>query len=229
MVVNLDNLDGLPEEFLIQLRKYDKMFAQTSSFEKLENDENIHKLIVDINDWCLKNQIIGYHYTNAIQNEILKTGLTPRSGDEIKAAFIKKYFNLFTKNEQMQIEEHWKNGFDEEDVEARDGRIYFNFTKKGLKEGLADDLLTYYGGEQVYSALRGLPGMKKLTKIGIPLILKCTLVPNDISTFHEFPWGRIAVSSYHKQINPDAFREDEDGYQAVPVPPENIEILKYNP
>ncbi|MBW6480888.1 MAG: hypothetical protein K0B37_15770 [Bacteroidales bacterium] len=227
MVVDLNNLKGLPQEFLTKLSKHDMMFSKFSSIEKFEDYKSIHQLITNIDAWCLNNKVIGYHYTNAIEDDFKKNGILIRPGHEIRNEFIKRNFHLFSSNEQDLIISKWEKVFDKEEEDLRDNIIHFNFTKNALKEGLAVDLLTYYGGEQINSALREFPGIrKKLTKIGIPLILKCTLDPNNIKTFHEYPWGRIAVSSYHKKINPDAFREDEDGYQAVAVSPENIEIIR---
>lgn len=45
---------------------------------------------------------------------------------------------------------------------------------------------------------------------------------------YENPWGRIAVSTYHRLLNPDAFQEDQDGYQNVNVKPQDIEIIEYD-
>ncbi|HUX95063.1 MAG TPA: hypothetical protein VMV47_04960 [Bacteroidales bacterium] len=98
-----------------------------------------------------------------------------------------------------------------------------------MKNDGAELLLSYYGGEQVYFPLFELPNIgEKLKNIGIPMILKCTLNPNDINTFIEYPWGKITVSSYHRIKNPDAIVVDQDGYQKVGVNPENIEIIKYD-
>ena len=106
---------------------------------------------------------------------------------------------------------------------------FFNFTKDALKDSGAELLLKYYGGEQVYFPIFQLPEFgKKLEKIGVPMILRCTLNPNDINTFIEFPWGKIAVSIYHRKVNPEAHQIDQDGYQNIGVSPENIEIIEYN-
>ena len=63
------------------------------------------------------------------------------------------------------------------------------------------------------------------------MILKCILTPNNIETFwgnpdlYNYPWGRIAISSYHRLRNRDAYVEDQDGFQRTDVKPENIEII----
>jgi hypothetical protein len=229
MAINLENLTGLPHDFVMRLKMHDEIFTKVKFLEQFENDDNINQLIIDINNFCLENKIIGYHYTNAIESYILEIGLVIRTGEEIRQDFIKRHFPLFTKEEQNQILIHWNKRFDEEDAEVRDNLLFFNFTIGALKDGGAELLLSYYGGEQVYFPLFDLPHIgEKLKNIGTPMILKCTLNPNDIYTFIEYPWGKITVSSYHRIINPDAYTVDQDGYQKVGVNPENIEIIKYD-
>ena len=66
---------------------------------------------------------------------------------------------------------------------------------------------------------------KKLRKIGKPMILKCTLDPNEINTFIENPWGKIIISSYNRNLNSNAYTVDQDGYLKRGVPKENVEII----
>lgn len=68
----------------------------------------------------------------------------------------------------------------------------------------------------------------KIKEIGTPMIIKCVLNPNNLNTFYEYPWGRIAVSTYHSLLNVEALRDDQDGYQSVNVKPENIEIIYFD-
>lgn len=228
MIIDLESLIGLPQELIERLKKLDKVFMQHRFIEKYEKDENIYSLIIDINNYCLENRIIGYHFTRAIENDIIEKGIIIRTGKEIRAEFIKRHFHLFTDKEQNQILEKWKERFGNKDTEHRDSHIFFNFTKDALHNGGAELLLNYYGGEQVYFPIFEIPQIgKKLRKIGTPMILKCTLNPNDINTFIEYPWGRIIISSYHRMINSNAHVVDQDGYQEIGVKPENIEIIKY--
>lgn len=229
MVVDLENLSGLPKEFIKRLKTYDTIFMQYNFLEHFEDNENIYQLIIDINNFCLENKVIGYHYSNGMENDFLEKGIMIRSGKEIRQDFIERHFYLFSKEEQNQILFKWKERFDDEDAEVRDNCIFFNFTKGALKDGGAELLLRYYGGEQVYFPIFQLPQIgTKLENIGIAMILKCTLNPKDINTFIEYPWGKITVSGYHRIVNPVAHEVDQDGCQRVGVSPENIEIIKYN-
>jgi hypothetical protein len=228
MVVDLENLDGLHKEFRNRFIKYDSIFTNCEHVEHYYDNCEILRLIIDINNYCLKNQIIGYHYTNAIENDILKNGIIIRDGKDIRNDFINRYFHLFTENEKKQILQKWKEYFIDNKIKFRDSRVFFNFTKNALINGGADLLLNYYGGEQIYFPLYKEPYIGgKLKQIGTPMILKCILNPNDIKTFIEYPWGKIAISSYNRIKNPNAYVVDQDGYQKVGVKPENIVIIKH--
>lgn len=234
MVVNLENLNGLPLEFVKRLGAFDQIFRSCNCFEEYENNADIKRLTIEIDKFCLTNKVIGYHYTTAIKEDILKTGLLVRTGEDIRIAFVERHFYLFTEEEQATILKTWKDYFGKTADKYRNNRIYFNFTRNGLQNSGANLLLNYYGGEQVYFPLYRLPQIEeKLKKIGTPMILKCILNPNNIETFlgnpdlYKNPWGRIAVSSYNRFINSEARVEDQDGYQQTDVKPENIEIILY--
>jgi len=72
MVIDLENLIGLPQEFINRLKRFDKIFRL---HKLIEHDETIDEIVIEINNFCLENRIIGYHYTNAIENDILEKGI----------------------------------------------------------------------------------------------------------------------------------------------------------
>jgi hypothetical protein len=225
MIIDLEKLEGLPNLFINRLRKFDSLFTECRHIEQYCDNFEIRQIIIDIDNYCLKNQIIGYHYTNATESDILEKGIILRTGKEIRNDFINKYFHLFSKDEQNQILQKWKEYFTDND---RDNKVFFNFTRNALVNGGAELLLKYYGGEQIYFPLFEAPQIgKKLKKIGTPMILKCTLNPKYINTFIEYPWGNIIASSYNRIKNPNAYVVDQDGYQEVNVKPENIVKILY--
>lgn len=121
----------------------------------------------------------------------------------------------------------WEIYFTKDQMKARDNRIFFNFTQDSLNDLRAEPALSNFGGEQVHMPIQSFRCIgDKLKKMGRPLIIKCKLNPKVINTFIENPWGQIAVSSYHRLQNPNAATIDQDGYQTVNVPPENIEIIE---
>jgi len=232
MAVNLENLDGLPQEFVKQLSAFDHVFRSCNYFEEVKEYFGIMQLTADIDSYCAKHKIIGFHYTNAIKEDILEHGLLVRTGEEIRKSFVERHFHLFTKEEQTTILTTWEAFFSKPKAKVRDKRLFLNFTQDGLENGGTNLLLNFYGGEQVYFPIFSLPQIgAKLKLIGTPMMLKCILNPSDLVTYlgfpglYEHPWGRIAVSSYHRLKNRNACVEDQDGYQEVGVSPENIEIV----
>jgi hypothetical protein len=226
-LIDLEKLIGLSPRFLEQLDKNKDLFMRFDSFERIEQDDDIHFLIEQINDYCNNNLILGYHYTRALENDILKNGLLIRTGSEIRNEFIKNHHSIFSKSEIDEILNAWECSFDKQDEEVRDNRIWFNFTKDALKNGGAELLLKYYGGEQVYAPIYQINGIgSKLSKIGVPLIVKCRLKPQEITTFSEYSWGKIAVSSYHRLQNLEALVFDQDGYQTCSVSSTDIKLIK---
>lgn len=226
--INLDNLEGLPQQFIERLKQMNSLFIENVFFEKILNHDTVYRLIKEINEFCKMREVFGFHYTRAYQEEIAKIGLTCRTGDDIRSSFISKYSNNFTEEEMDNIKAIWNRNFDNGQKESRDNRLYFNFTTNALNDGGAEPLLSNFGGEQIYMPIQELNGIGvKIKNMGKPLILKCKLNPKNLSTFHEDPWGKIAVSTYHLQINSTANQFDQDGSQSVDVKPEDIEVIEY--
>ncbi len=228
-IVNLNNLSGIPANFLKELKRHDRVFKENIFIETILEDIPLLSLVKEIDAFCCDRLIVGFHYTRAISDEIAMSGLSCRTGEEIRRAFISKYSTIFTESELQQIKSEWKAHFDIQSQKSRDNLIFFNFTTCALNNYGAEPLLSNFGGEQVYMPLQDLPGIgEKIKNIGIPLILKCILKHSNLKTFFKYPWGRIAVSSYHCNINPEAIQFDQDGYQTVAVNPNDIEIIDYS-
>jgi hypothetical protein len=225
-VINLEDLSGLPREFITRLKEFNQDFTKTDYFDRLEHLDSLQDLIIEIDAYCRKNVIIGFHYTRANPESILKKGLIIRTGYEIRNEFLAEHKHLFSQEELEQILQAWRKCFDKQDEEIRDNRIFFNFTLSAMNDGGADLLLENYGGEQIYTPLQHLGGIKdRIKQIGKPIIVKCNLHPKDLHAFKVNPWGKIAVSSYHRMQNPNATIFDQDGYQLKSVLPENLEII----
>lgn len=226
MTLNLNNLEGLPDEFLTRLSAYDEKFHHNRFWEHFGYEEEIQKIIADIDEWCLKNKVIGYHYTKAFESEIKQKGLISRPGDEIRNEFMRNHFHLFSDDEQKLILQRWEEEFGNDGDELRDYIVNFVFT---LKNGGIHEFTSYYGGEQVYLPIYEISSIgDKLKGIGTPKILKCVLDPNDMENVNLIPFGKIAVSTYHRTINSDALIFDVTVDLKKDIHPDNIEIIKLN-
>lgn len=228
-ILNLNDLQGLPNTFSDRLLKIKEILKSTDHLENIESIHEVQDIIADIDNYCCKNLIIGFHFTRANIIDIKENGLIARTGNEIRKSFLEKYGDLFTSGEISLIKESWRTNFKKEDAKNRDKKIFFNFTLTALENGGAELLLTYFGGEQIYFPIYQKPNIsEKLKKIGTPVIIKCTLNPKNIKTFIEHPWGKIAVSTFHRTQNPNASIIDQDGSQYIPVAPCDIEIIPCN-
>lgn len=227
-VINLDNLEGLPQQFIDELSKWEDNFKDTDYLDDLLELSDFEILIVKIDRFCLHNTIFGYHYTRANPEQIKTNGLLSRKGVEIRETFLDSYSNLFSISELESIKNQWLLNFGHtEQQEIRDNKIFFNFTLKEFGTLGSAPLLKYFGGEQIYWPLHELDGIReKLEGLGIPMIVKCVLKPSELSTFTQFPWGKIAASTYHSLKNQNACRFDQDGYQTTSVSPSNIELIE---
>lgn len=225
--INLNDLTGLPNNFLKELASFNQFFEETDSLEQLDDNCELQVLIEEIDQFCSKNEVFGFHYTRAYPQDILKNGLLSRPGQDIRSEFLKRNRSLFSEMEVKQILNAWNKCFDESDEQHRDYHVFFNFTLTALTGLGSELLLENSGGEQVYGPIYTIEGIKdKLRNIGTPLIVKCSLNPKNLNTFIQYPWGKIAASTYHRTRNPNALQTDQDGYQLTSVPPEKIELIK---
>lgn len=227
MNIDLSKPLDLPDEFVARLRAIENSCISQEFSESLVEQSNISALVRDIDLYCRNNRVIGVHYTRAVSESIRSKGLLIRNGKEIRETFLREHGHLFSQEEILIIKGRWERYYDHSQSYARNGRIFFNFTEIELGRSGTQYLLGLYGGEQVSMCFElDEPLGLKFGTIGEPLVVRCSLDPNEVKTFVEYPWGKILVSSFHALINPNAYRIDQDGYQSIPVKPEDIVELR---
>lgn len=225
-ILNLCTLAGFPSFFFEEMEKHTEILLNTEFEDELVENPTFQDLIERITDFSKDCKIIGYHYTRADKNDILKGGLKSRTGQEIREAFLSRYGKLFTDEELDTIKNAWQAYFNKNMISCRDFRIFFNLTTTALFDSGAEPLLQYYGGEQVYMPLKGFPSIaKKIQNIGSPLLIKATLNPSQLKLFDYEDIAKIAISSYHRLLRPDASQYDQDAYQREPVLLNQVEII----
>ena len=225
-ILNLCTLAGFPSFFFEEMEKHTELLLNTEFEDELVENPVFQDLIDRITDFSKDRKIIGYHYTRADKDDILKGGLKSRTGQEIRETFLSRYGKLFTPKELDIIKNAWNAYFNKNMISCRDYRIFFNLTTTALFDSGAEPLLQYYGGEQVYMPLKGFPSIaKKIQNIGTPLLIKATLDPCQLKLFDYEDIAKVAISSYHRLLRPDASQCDRDIYQQKPILPSQIEIV----
>lgn len=225
-ILNLCTLAGFPSFFFKEMEKHTELLLNSEFEDELVENQVFRDLIERITDFSKDCKIIGYHYTRADRDDIIKGGLKSRTGQEIRETFLSRYGYLFTAAELDIIKNEWEKYFNKIAISSRDHRIFFNLTTTALFDGGAVPLLQYYGGEQVYMPLKNFPSIaKKIQNIGSPLLIKATLNPNLLKLFDYEDIAKVAISSYHRLLRPDASQYDQDAYQREPVLLNQVEII----
>ena len=171
-ILNLCTLASFPSFFFEEMEKHTELLLNTEFGDELVENPVFQDLIKRITDFSKDRKIIGYHYTRADKDDILKGGLKSRTGQEIRETFLSRYGELFTAEELDTIKNAWKAYFNKNMISCRDYRIFFNLTTTALFDSGAEPLLQYYGGEQVYMPLKSFPSIaKKIQNIGSPLLM----------------------------------------------------------
>ena len=223
--IDLQRPDLLPEDFKSRLYAIETLCREHEFSDELVEETEVSILVDDLNRYCMEHQVIGIHYTRAIKEDIESKGLLVRTGKEIRNDLLDRFGNLFNSKELEFLRNKWKS-HQEIQADIRDLRLWFNFTTEALRGSGGSGtkyLLGLYGGEQINMGIEfGSPIGKKLASIGEPMIVRCSLDPNNVDTYIKNPWGKIIVSSFHLQVRPDAYRIDQDGSQRSSVPPENL-------
>ena len=225
MNVDLNSIQDIPDSLLDKLASHNDLFLQNNFSDSLSEHWKLAPLVSELNEYCLTNNVIGIHFTRSVKSSILSKGLLSQSGSEFRYNFLESYSHLFTTEELLEIKRRWLSYFGTTGCEERDFRIFFNFTDDALRNGGADELLGMFGGEQITMCFDNdgdCSISEKLSLIGEPLIVRCSIDPHRVETYIEQPWGKILMSAYHKHINPGAYRIDQDGSVTYPISKRDI-------
>lgn len=224
-ILNLCTLAGFPPFFFEEMEKHTELLLNTEFSDELINNSVFQELIERVTVFSKDCNIVGYHYTRAKKEDIIKEGLISRSGQEIRETFLLRYGGLFTAEELETIRNLWNAYFNKIQKSSRDNYIFFNLTTEALSNSGAKSLLKHYGGEQVYMPLQRESSIaQKLQSIGTPLLIKAILDPKQLNNFYEDDIAKIAISSYHRSRRVDADQYDCDAYQREPILPSQIEV-----
>lgn len=224
--IDLTNPDEIPDHFSNRLATFHEQLAGLNSIDQMRDNQDFQVLLRDIADFLLDKRILCYHFTRAHPDSIKSSGLLLRTGVEIREKFFTEYGKLFTSLELSIIKSSWRDYFDTQARKARDRVIHFVLTMKELNEGGVHNLLTYFGGEQIYFALLEHPAIaEKLKSLGNPLMIWMALPASEIALFDDLCLAKILASSYHRRINHASTQLDGEGKIRRPVNPSELKVI----
>lgn len=227
MTIDLASPSRIPPEILSSLQEYEAAFRREEFLDALLDDRRILGVVEHLNQVCVEQGIVGYHYTRAVREQIVNEGLVAHSGRERRGRFLAEYGPKFMPEDRAAIDSAWKKYFDGRQDSARNGRVWFALTLGALTNGSADRLLSYFGGEGVYMPLTRIDSIAAvLRRIGEPLVVSCRLDATWAKTFIDLPWGKAWLSAHHATRNPTAHRIDCDVYVCGSMPPERIICIR---
>lgn len=220
--IRLDSTAQMPPEILRYLLQFDSVFSACEYFEQVLKNRYLAEIAEELDRLCVRNGIIGYHFTRATREDIAGRGLEVASGARRRSDFLATCGHLFSAAQRERIGQMW-DYFDARQNRARDGRIYFTFTLDALSNGGAHPLLTYFGGEVVNMPLTNDEEIAAILQtIGESLVIECELEPEKLRASCENPWGSTWLSSYHVAVNPRAHRHAAEAHLLEPLLPSNL-------
>ena len=224
MPIYVDSLDQLPDNISAMLLPLRNEFLKANYIDSLVRDlHHLDAIQMAMTEFLEENGVVAYHYTRAYRQSIKSNGLLIQQGNQRRQWFLDTFGHLFTPDEISAIRNTWDRYFTKYQDSLRDGRIWFNHTKKALSNGGAGPLLENFGGEMIYMPLDEHPSISsKIKQMGEPLIVHCCLRPNSVKGFWKYPAAVVWLSTYHRSVNPEACLYDVDIYTQVSVPPEAI-------
>ena len=88
MAIWLNSVSQIPRITLDEFRRFDRLFAGCRFVEQLCQDPSLRRLAADLNELCLAEGVVGYHFTNALREQIADHGLRLSCGVDRRREFI---------------------------------------------------------------------------------------------------------------------------------------------
>jgi hypothetical protein len=147
-----------------------RLQAHVPLLQHIENSEEylahepLLEIVRELDAICESEGIVGVHYTRAIREQISSQGLLTRSDEERRNEFLETHGHRFTQAQRQRLIAGWASYFDEKQNGIRDGRVWFNLTRRAMSNGGAEPLLSHYGGEVVYMPFSSFATRQNLAK-----------------------------------------------------------------
>ena len=220
---NIASWSEIPGDILVRLDKEADLLRRLEFPDNLLEISSLNQIADELDSLCVADGVVGIHYCRNFVETIERDGLLVCTGDERRERFLKQFGNYFTIVQRRRLIAGWRDYFDPSANAARDNRIFFNFTTESLHDDGVEPFLYHYGGEVIFMPFKSDSEIAEiLHSIGTPMVVKCALDTRSLTTFHDKPWGKVWLSTYHYSVNPNAYRFDVDAYTNESIPSLNI-------
>jgi hypothetical protein len=186
------------------LTAHESLLRQTTSTETLVRGGALTSVANALTEHLRGQRILGYHCTREPEpGYFARRGLRATNLDEHQEEFIRTLGHHFTPSELTYMREQWLSYFDAGQKRGREGRLWACLTRKLALSRGTERFSKAYGGEAIHMPLADdSSAMKKLMKLGEPVVVEVALPGNQIRSFYEMAW--CALSYHHRRINPAA-------------------------
>jgi len=223
MAIRLDRIGSIPGGFLVKLNRLRNIFVESEYLDEILNDSATFEIAQELHRYVEENGVLGFHYTRAFPERIRDAGLIAIAGGVRRTQFLGEFGDLFSSEQRARIENCWCRYFNVDENERRDFRVYFAGSNDLSKAGVVQPLYKYYGGEVVNMALNNEKDiMALIAKIGVPLVIGCSLNARDLREPYNYDFGRALISAYHASVNCEAEWVGFSTYSRVSILPSQI-------
>ena len=225
--VKLESLVAIPPELQDALKPYEGLLRGAASTEELVRGGPLRSIADALAEHLRGQRIQGYHCTREPEPGYFAAhGLRATNLAEHQAEFLRLFGHHFTPDETAYMRGQWLAYFDAGQKRGREGRVWACLTRELAISHGTESFFKAYGGEAIHMPLAdNSSAMKKLMKLGEPVVVEVALPGDRIRTYCEMAW--CAISYHHRRLNPDAFPMEAEACLLDSIP--SVDVLASTP
>jgi hypothetical protein len=177
-------------------------FERARYFSHLLEDREIRDAAEELNSLIAISHVRGYHCTKELEPGLIQSrGIRPLSINEHLdefLAFVGTTAPHLTDN-FVRTYESWRVN---DEMEGREGRIWFCLSRDFLSNGGTEGFFRYYGGEALYWPFdEGSPCLAFLESLGRPVVVEVVVPADAFITSIELPFARTLLGHHARRLN----------------------------
>lgn len=216
--LKLESPEALPTEFRRALAPYAGHFQETGFLEHVLRHQPVKSVAQELDQFLATQRIHAYHCTKEPEAGYFEQhGLRLTDVANHQAWFLEHFGHRFTADQVRWLREAWQQYFvRERQAELRNGLLFACLSRSLVANGGCDDFFQYFGGEAISMVAGVNPGVDQvLEAIGRPVVVEVAL--DGAALTARYPMSYAVLSSYHKQLRPDAAPYESEASWKGPV------------